>query len=74
MARSCDRTIDVVCVLWGHVWEFDLECRKASYRRFLLQTRVGSVLVQNADLHSSAVWRIRNHVRDLSVPHRRHEL
>lgn len=74
MARSCDRTIDVVCVLWGHAWEFDLECRRASYGGYLLQTRVGSILVQNTELNYLAVWRIRNHVRDLSVPHIRHEL
>lgn len=41
---------------------------------YLLQTRVGSMLVQNAELNSLALWRIRNHVADLSVPLIRHEL
>lgn len=73
MARSCDRTVDVVCVLWGHAWGFDLECRRASMG-VVCSRPEWQHLVQDAELDSLAVWRLRNYVPDLSVPHIRHGL
>lgn len=62
------------CVYFGHVWEFYLDWRRASYGGSLLQTRVGNMLMENAEINSLAGWRIRNQTSDLSLCHIKYEL
>lgn len=62
-------------MLWGCVWEFYLDWRRASYGGYLLQTRVGNMLTENAEkMNSLAGWGIRNHASDLSLCHMKCEL